>query len=89
MNWLATKPKIEEARFVPQMELEELIVHMIRYGKPRVSYVSNGWYCKVEMNTNTKGTQFDIASEFDHPTPLSAARQCHERITSALKTLTS
>lgn len=87
MGWLSFTQK--EAEQVPNMQLEELIVHMIRFGRPRVSYVSNGWYCKVEMNTNTKGTQFDIASEFDHPTPLSAARECHQRILSAMKTLTS
>lgn len=89
MNWLSVKPKVEEAKFVPQMEIEELMVFMVRYGRPRISYLDNGWYCKVEMNTNTAGTQFDVASEFGQPTPLTAARQCHERITNALKTLTS
>lgn len=69
-------------------DLQELIMYMVRYGKPRISYITDGWYCKVEMNTNTKGTQFDIASEFSHPTPLSAAKECHERIVNALKTLT-
>lgn len=62
---------------------------MIRYGRPRVSYLDKGWYCKVEMNTNTSGTQFDVSSEFGHPTQISAARECHERIINALKTLTS
>ena len=69
-------------------DLQELIVYMVRYGKPRISYITDGWYCKVEMNTNTKGTQFDIASEFSHATPLAAAKECHERIVNALKTLT-
>lgn len=87
MGWLTFSQ--QDAERVPNMELEELIIHMVRFGKPRVSFISNGWYCKVEMNTNTSGTQFDVASEFDHPTPLSAARECHERIISAMKTLTS
>ena len=69
-------------------DLQELMVHMIRYGKPRLSYITDGWYCKVEMNTNTQGTQFDIASEFSHQSPLAAAKQCHERIINALKVLT-
>ena len=87
MGWLTFSQ--QDAERVPNMELEELITHMVRFGKPRVSFISNGWYCKVEMNTNTSGTQFDVASEFDHPTPLSAARECHERIINAMKTLTS
>lgn len=85
--WLAKKPEISDATRLTQMELEELMVYMIRYGKPRVSYLDGGWYCKVEMNTNTKGTQFDVASEFNQPTPLQAARQCHERIIGAMKAL--
>ncbi len=69
-------------------DLQELITYMIRYGKPRLSYLDGGWYCKVEMNTNTTGTQFDVASEFGMPTPMQAAKQCHERIINALKALT-
>ena len=86
---LAKKPDIqtERARLLDQMDLEELMVYLIRYGKPRVSYLDGGWYCKVEMNTNTKGTQFDVASEFNQPTPLHAARMCHERIVGAMKAL--
>lgn len=68
-------------------DLQELMVYLIRYGRPRLSYLDGGWYCKVEMNTNTKGTQFDVASEFNHPTPISAAKQCHERIVNAMKAL--
>jgi hypothetical protein len=69
------------------MQLEELLTYMIRYGKPRISYLDKGWYCKVEMNTNTEGTQFDVASDFDQPTPLHAARMCHERIENALRVI--
>jgi len=69
-------------------DLQELMTYMIRYGKPRLSYLEGGWYCKVEMNTNTTGTQFDVASEFGMSTPMQAAKQCHERIINALKALT-
>ena len=69
-------------------ELQDLIVYLVRYGKPRVSYISNGWVCSVEMNTNTIGTQFDVKSEFGHRTPIEAAKQCHERIQNAIKAIT-
>jgi hypothetical protein len=85
--WLVKKPEISEATKLEHMGLEELLTYMIRYGKPRISYLDKGWYCKVEMNTNTKGTQFDVASDFDQPTPLQAARMCHERIIGAMKAL--
>ena len=85
--WLVKKPEVTEATRLESMELEELLTYMIRYGKPRLSYFDKGWYCKVEMNTNTKGTQFDVASDFDQPTPLHAARMCHERIVGAMKAL--
>lgn len=81
---LLKKPE-PEAKVVE--DLQELMVYLIRYGRPRLSYLDGGWYCKVEMNTNTKGTQFDVASEFSHPTPIAAAKQCHERIVNAMKAL--
>lgn len=85
--WLSKIPEIKDATRLSQMELEELLTYMIRYGRPRLSYHDKGWYCKVEMNTNTEGTQFDVASDFDQPTALQAARMCHERITTAMKAL--
>lgn len=81
------KNNMEEAKRVYGETLEDLMVYMIRYGKPRLSYIQDGWYCKVEMNTNTTGTQFDVASDFSHKQPLLAAKQCHERIMQALKQL--
>lgn len=86
LSLLRKTPEQEATRVVE--DLQELMLYLIRYGRPRISYLDGGWYCKVEMNTNTKGTQFDIASEFNHPTPIAAAKQCHERIDNALKALT-
>ena len=68
-------------------DLGGLLMEMLRYGHPRVSHLQGGWYSIVEMNTDTVGAKFDIKSEFDHPTPLSAAKECHERIITALKAL--
>jgi hypothetical protein len=85
---LALVPKLADAKKIENLTLEEHLEHMKYYGKPRVSLISNGWYCTVEMNTNTTGTSFDVKSEFDHLTPVEAAKQCHERIINALKELT-
>ena len=87
MGWLTlTKTESERAS---RMQLEDILSYMLQFGKPRVGYVSNGWFCKVEMNTNTKGTNFEISSEFGHSTPLAAAKECHERIISTIKTFKS
>lgn len=83
---LLRKPPQENATPIVE-DLQELLTYLIRYGKPRLSYLDKGWYCKVEMNTNTKGTQFDVASDFDMPTPILAAKQCNERIETAMKAL--
>jgi hypothetical protein len=72
---------------IHDMPLDEHMTFLIRYGRPRLSYIDNGWYCTVEMNTNTTGTQFNVASEFYHKNPNAAVKQCHERIDAALNQL--
>lgn len=62
-----------------------MLVDLLQYGKPRVTYLSEGWYACVEMNTPTIGTNFQIASEFKHPSPSSALRECSERVEAAMK----
>ena len=81
------KESVTSDAYVFNENLEELLKYMVRYGKPKLSYMGDGWYCRVEMNTNTTGTQFEVSSEFKHPTPIAAVKQCHERIVSALKAL--
>lgn len=61
------------------------MIGLLQYGKPRVSYVGEGWYASVEMNTPALGTNFTVASDFSNPSPLSAARQCAERVQLAMK----
>jgi hypothetical protein len=74
----------EDVRPVTEDLQEELVV-LLKYGHPRISHHKGGWYCHVEMNTNTVGSKFDISSEFNHETPLSALKQCKERIDNTLK----
>lgn len=78
--------KREEAYIVTD-DLNAELMELIKYGHPRVSHLKGGWYCTVNMNTDTVGAKFDIDSEFNHPTPISALKQCRERIENALKQL--
>jgi hypothetical protein len=68
-----------------QPTLEELLMELKQYGKPRVSFLGDGWYCNVEMNTNTVGADFKCASEFGISTPTDAAKQCLERVLKAVE----
>lgn len=69
------------------ISLEEILTMFLDYGSPRLSYVSYGWHCNIEMNVNSTGVNFKVASEFDHKTAREAALVCHARLTNALATL--
>jgi len=70
---------------VNQPTLEELLMELKHYGKPRVGMFDSGWHCNIEMNTNTVGADFKCSSEFDIPTPTEAAKQCLERVLRAVE----
>jgi hypothetical protein len=67
--------------------LEELLIELSTYGKPRVGmYSEDGtWHCNIEMNTNTVGAEFKCSSDFKQPTPTVAAKQCLERVLKAVE----
>ena len=69
-----------------QPTLEELLTELKCYGQPRVGMYSNdGWFCSIEMNTNTVGAGFKCSSDFKMPTPTDAAKQCLERVLKAVE----
>ncbi len=66
--------------------LEQLLAKMQEHGKPTLGiYSSGGWHCSVSMHVPTAGVSFEVKSSFDHPTPISAARECIERMAIALR----
>jgi hypothetical protein len=68
-----------------QPTLEEMLIELSTYGKPRVGMFDRGWHCNVEMNTNTVGADFKCASDFGMATPTDAAKQCLERVLKAVE----
>jgi hypothetical protein len=68
-----------------QPTLEELLMELKHYGKPRVGMFDSGWHCNIEINTNTVGADFKCASEFGISTPTDAAKQCLERVLKAVE----
>lgn len=93
MNQIATNAprSITEPEMWPipvKGSLEELLQIMLTFGCPRLSYHKSGvggWYCALDMNTSSKGSEFTIKSEFGHQTALGAAHECFDRMQSALR----
>ena len=68
-------------------KLEDLLIVVSRFGKPRLSNMGDGWLCVCDMYLSQDGCSFEVKSEFDHPSPLEAATICAKRILSALESL--
>lgn len=65
--------------------LEEMLLIMVKHGKPRISQMSNGgWFSVVEMRVSSEGVNFDVQSDFNHKTPTEAAKKCLLRILETL-----
>jgi len=73
--------------FTTELDLEEELKGLVKYGKPRMSFLDRGWHCRIEMNTHAEGCSFDVKSDFDLPTPSAALAQCKERAEKAVATI--
>ena len=69
--------------------LEELLIHLCKWGKPRLARMSKGWYCVLEVFVTPAGVSFDVKTEFDHKTPHDAACQCYDRLLKAIEEFTA
>ena len=85
MNSL-TVARIGEVDAVPS-GFEDRLVWLCRFGVPRVSRADNGWHARIEMNTNTTGSKFEVVTQFDHPTPSAAVEVLINRMMEALAAL--
>lgn len=72
------------------LSLEETLAELTRYGRPSLGIYSddkNTWECGLKVRVTGTGVVFSVSSGFDNPTPLAAARLCHQRLISSLKEL--
>lgn len=67
------------------MAILDDLAFLERYGLPRVSRHTKGWYCSLDVILNVTGAKFEISSDFDRPDPTSATVQCRERLETALR----
>lgn len=71
----------------PGASLEDQLIALSAYGKPRISHDGGGWYCAIDMYVSAAGVDFKVASDFSRPSPRSAAEQCAERLRKTLAEL--
>lgn len=65
--------------------LEAILSILSGYGKPGIMMLDvGGWHAYCYMNTTVLGANFEIRSEFNHSTAISAAKECLDRVTAAV-----
>lgn len=70
------------------VDLQQLLLDMQRYGKPRLHCHEDGkWSCVIDVSISPVGAKFEVRSDFDKPTPIAAAMQCNERLGAAIASL--
>ncbi len=64
-----------------QINLEEKLIYLQKFGCPRLSYLDYAWHARIEMRvTNGKHVNYTIASDYTHSSPIQAIDVLIERI---------
>lgn len=69
------------------MSVEEMLIWLLKYGKPKVIFYGKGWGAQVDMYVNTRGTEFKISSGIEEPDPKTALIYTIERLAETLHQL--
>ena len=69
--------------------VEDYLEELSKYGYPRISKLStsSAWHATVEVFVTGEGISFDVASDFNHPTPRDALALCYERLLKSIKAI--
>lgn len=67
--------------------LNDRLEWLCEFGQPWISRHKEGWYAAIDMNTNTTGSSFKIATSFNEPTPESAVQELIVRMLNTLQVL--
>ena len=78
-----TPPVPEQTPVDSSSRLEDTLLVLAGMGRPSLRRLSKGWYCGIELPAASVGVELEIRSEYDHPTPLDAARECLIRVNKA------
>ena len=83
------KDLILEKDLLNDLSLEELLEGMKRFGKPRLSFMGDGWHCCIDIYVNTKGCSFEVKSKFGCKTAISSVIECCNNMISAAEKVSS
>lgn len=64
------------------MTLEETLSELEKLAEVLMWTHGNGWVCQASLRTTKPGADFKVSSDHRMSSPLAAAKQCLERITS-------
>jgi len=67
--------------------LEDMLTGLLRFGCPRLSYLTDGWHANIKMHVSSEGATFEIRTEFNHKTPNDAVRVLIGLVRDTLKDL--
>lgn len=66
-------------------DLECLLLRLNQFGRPGVSRMRDGWWCRCEMFVQAKGAEVRIDSDMNHPSPTEAAQVCLDRVSTVVR----
>lgn len=60
--------------------LEDLLDELTKYGKHRLSWMGDGWYCSLDFYVTVVGAKLEVSSEFKNQTHKKAVIECMIRL---------
>lgn len=66
-------------------DLEQLLLNLSAFGRPRLFGMSGGWHCNVDMFVQATGATVQVNSDFNHPSPSIAAQACLDRVSAVVR----
>lgn len=79
---------VKDIAFDPNYHgIDKCLFELERYGRPMLSKMDSGWYCKVDVFVTGKGTEFKVRSDFGCKFPKLAVNQCYNRLVESIKKL--
>jgi hypothetical protein len=76
--------EIANAGGLDHRNTDTILDFLQKYGDPRLTKLDSGWYCSLTLFATGTGVKFEVASDFRLGTPLIAAQQCLDRLTTTL-----
>ena len=66
-------------------DCETILIRLLQFGAPRVSYTNGGWHAAIDMHTANPGADYKVRSDFNHTSPSAALHLLVERVNQSLK----